>query len=569
MAMYLFASRLSSAVCSRRPVTRTAPSRPVPSPCDDCSRLVTPPTAEPPPPPPMVTTSAVVEVTPLQRGGATRATVGPCDRHHRCDGKVPSTTKHRVRFANTFPRVNRKKRTSESHEDGETGSKEDEDDDVNTLNTRSRELVFRDGNLVSGSLEALIQRLVPTADHRPDRAFLFAFLLSSRLFLPPNQLLGQLAFLSDISKSSTEEGPIPRLVQLLAEWMETFPYDFRDDRVMAHVRAIIRKCVTGGGTEEVSAILQTLLDRLTALQRYEEFLQRLGCEQTELANKKEIMDLCSKPDELAQQLTVIELERLSYIGPEEFLQAFPRTGLGVPSVASAPRTRNLEAYVAWAHRLSYLVATEILLQTKKAKRVKMMELWISTAQSCLNHGNFNSLMSIIAGLNLSAVKRLRKTWTKTLLQKFHNVEAQMDAGGDFALYRSTLKTASRRFGSSSPSPTTDQSGTAPTTVIPFFSLFLKDVFTLQEACLKKLPNGHINFERFWQMAKLVTEFITWQQISSPQPKDSNLCLYLQSRRLYSEPELSRLSYLCESPNNIMEQEQWKTLKNQNGSKENK
>jgi hypothetical protein len=73
---------------------------------------------------------------------------------------------------------------------------------------------------------------------------------------------------------------VPHLVQLLAEWTDTFPYDFRDERVMAHVRAITQKCVTvdPGIRKEVSTLLQNLLHRLTALEKYEELLQRINAE---------------------------------------------------------------------------------------------------------------------------------------------------------------------------------------------------------------------------------------------------------------------------------------------------
>ena len=36
---------------------------------------------------------------------------------------------------------------------------------------------------------------------------------------------------------------VEHVVQLLAEWTETFPYDFRDDRVMATVRNMTHRCV--------------------------------------------------------------------------------------------------------------------------------------------------------------------------------------------------------------------------------------------------------------------------------------------------------------------------------------
>ena len=75
---------------------------------------------------------------------------------------------------------------------------------------------------------------------------------------------------------------MPRLVQLLAEWTETFPYDFRDERVMGHVRSITQKvaAVDAAARQEVSALLQNLLLRLTALERYEEGLARLATEST-------------------------------------------------------------------------------------------------------------------------------------------------------------------------------------------------------------------------------------------------------------------------------------------------
>ncbi|XP_076302483.1 ras-GEF domain-containing family member 1B-B-like [Lasioglossum baleicum] len=75
---------------------------------------------------------------------------------------------------------------------------------------------------------------------------------------------------------------VPRLVQLLAEWTETFPYDFRDERVMGHVKSITQKvaAVDGAARQEVSALLQNLLLRLTALERYEEGLARLATEAT-------------------------------------------------------------------------------------------------------------------------------------------------------------------------------------------------------------------------------------------------------------------------------------------------
>lgn len=51
--------------------------------------------------------------------------------------------------------------------------------------------MYRDGNLISGTLEALLKHMVPTSDYYPDQSYLFAFLLSARLFIKPHELLQQ------------------------------------------------------------------------------------------------------------------------------------------------------------------------------------------------------------------------------------------------------------------------------------------------------------------------------------------------------------------------------------------
>jgi len=70
--------------------------------------------------------------------------------------------------------------------------------------------------------------------------------------------------------------------------------------------------------------------------------------------------VCSSASLLGQQLTLVELERLSFIGPEEFVQAFAKDSPHVDSsFKDMKKTKNLESYVHWFNRLSYLVASEI------------------------------------------------------------------------------------------------------------------------------------------------------------------------------------------------------------------
>ncbi|KAG8552547.1 hypothetical protein GDO81_004573 [Engystomops pustulosus] len=66
--------------------------------------------------------------------------------------------------------------------------------------------VFQDGCLVSGSLEALIERLVPTLDYYPDRTYIFTFLLSARVFIHPHEILAKVGQICIKQKQQLEAG---------------------------------------------------------------------------------------------------------------------------------------------------------------------------------------------------------------------------------------------------------------------------------------------------------------------------------------------------------------------------
>ncbi|EMP30370.1 Ras-GEF domain-containing family member 1B [Chelonia mydas] len=416
-------------------------------------------------------------------------------------------------------------------------------------------LYYHDNNLLSGSLEALIQHLVPNVDYYPDRTYIFTFLLSSRLFMHPYELMAKVCHLcmehQRLSEPGTDKSRIrkiaPKILQLLTEWTETFPYDFRDERMMRNLKDLAQRIASGDELyrKNVQQIIQSLIRKLASLSQYEEVLAKINATSTDRLTvlktkpqsiQRDIITVCNDPYMLAQQLTHIELERLNYIGPEEFVQAFVQKdpldndkvmegnesscGTGMGCYADRKKTRNLEAYVEWFNRLSYLVATEICMPVKKKHRARMIEYFIDVARECFNIGNFNSLMAIISGMNMSPVSRLKKTWAKVKTAKFDILEI----------------------------------------VIPFFSLLIKDIYFLNEGCANRLPNGHVNFEKFWELAKQVSEFMTWKQVECPFERDRKILQYLLTVPVFSEDALYLASYESEGPENHIEKDRWKTLR---------
>jgi len=186
----------------------------------------------------------------------------------------------------------------------------------------------------------------------------------------------------------------------------------------------------------------------------------------------------------------------------------------------------------------------------------MIEYFVDVAKECVNIGNFNSLMAIIAGMNMNPIQRLKKTWGKVNKDKFDILEHQMNPSNNFGSYRSSLKAALWR----SEGAMEDRERI----VIPFFSLFVKDMYFLNEGCSNKTENGMINFDKFWQLAKQISDFITWKQVECPFDKHPNVLNYLLTNPVFSENSLSLASFECEQPENNYEKDRYKTLKEQAG-----
>ncbi|XP_063045422.1 ras-GEF domain-containing family member 1C-like [Engraulis encrasicolus] len=431
----------------------------------------------------------------------------------------------------------------------------------------------------SASLDTLIQHLVPTADYYPEKAYVFTFLLSSRLFIPPHELLARVCQLC-IQQQQLEQTPLdaakvkkfgPKILQLLTEWTETFPSDFREEKMVAHLKDLTHRIAPCDEAyrKKQHQVLQNLNAKLAAIAQAQDEAKVVAKVTASVSDKlvafktkpapiqKDMLSICNDPFTLAQQLTHIELEHLSHIGPEEFVQAFvqkdPLDTSTQPCFSEQScSTSNLEAYVRWFNRLCYLVATEICMPPKKKQRALVIEFFIDVARECFNIGNFNSLMAIISGMNMSPVSRLKKTWAKAKTAKFFILEHQMDPTGNFYNYRTALRGAAHR------------SRTAHSNnekiVIPFFSLLIKDIYFLNESCANRLPNGHVNFEKFVELARQVGEFMAWKQMECPFEQDRSILHYLHTAPIFNEDGLYLASYESESPENQVEKDRWKSLR---------
>ncbi|XP_059469766.1 ras-GEF domain-containing family member 1B-like isoform X2 [Neocloeon triangulifer] len=387
----------------------------------------------------------------------------------------------------------------------------------------------------NGPLDPLLAKMVPKDDYFPDRAFLFAFLLSARLFVQPHELLRRISRLCEPKKGSSAG----HWVRLLAEWTAAFPYDFRDERVMAQVRQLTQRCVTQEPHRrvQVSLLLQTLLERLTSAEQYEQFVQKSAASKVDSLQDLQLPDFEASsggPVRMARALAALELERLSFVGPEEFVQTFAREA---PHLAQAPfrdakrTSTNLENYADWFDRLAALVATHVLKHSEAADRSKEIEFWTRVAHESVHIGNLNSAMAVVAAFEAIAQPTLTDALSEGQSVELDDLRR---LSKDDEFYKTTMAAAAAKAKKE-----------RQTVVVPCFSIILRELFALNRSCCERLPNGQVNFDKFTELAEKMSELMVWTRAKCPFEKDQGLSLLLQTSPVLSPKGLEEVSSALE------------------------
>jgi len=408
------------------------------------------------------------------------------------------------------------------------------------------DLVFEDSRVKSGTLDALVDHFIPNATITPNQWYSFTFLVTSRLFIAPHDLLATIASRIELLLKGRNVAVAERLVALLRQWKDTCAADFRDERMNVPFDKITKKL--SSVNDECRALVKTLkqgiYEQLVSLEASEarvkkEFEEQMKVKRETLSRGKDektsLADICSDPQKIADQLMLVERERFCAISPHEFIQTFVRSDSEIQDTANSGS--NIEAYIAWFNRLSYLIATDICSQSDMKKRAKLLELWISVGKRCQAMHNYNSLMAIISALNMNSLGRMKKTWSKggsKLVGEFETLSECVDPSGNFKNYRRTIKALQ---------------DTEPH--IPFFSLMVRDIYFINEGAAKKLKNGQLNFERLWPVSESLSAFILVKQglagMDSKFTAIPQAQAYLRTTPVCSELELFRTSVEIEPP----------------------
>ena len=405
-----------------------------------------------------------------------------------------------------------------------TLAEENEETEANILEkTYAHELVYKEGQVMGGSLRALIEKLT-AHQSTPDAMFVSTFYLTFRLFATPLEFAEALAERFDyIGDTPHAAGPVRlRVYNVFKGWLESHWRHDRDNSALEYIMEFARTRLTTDLptaskrildlAEKVSAVHGPVVPRLvssmgktnTAIAQYihpDTPLPPpiLGKKETNLLKQwkngeASISILDFDPMELARQLTIKESRIFCSILPEELLDTEWTRKTGSLAV-------NVRAMSTLSTDLAHLVADSILYLEEPKKRAITIKHWVKIANKCLELNNYDSLMAIICSLNLSMISRLKRTWdivsqkTKTSLEHLRSI---VDVSRNYAVLRQRL-----------------QNHVPP--CLPFVGTYLTDLTFVDHGnqSLRSLPTDDgdmavINFDKHMKTARIISELQRFQ-----------------------------------------------------------
>jgi hypothetical protein len=405
-----------------------------------------------------------------------------------------------------------------------TLAEESDETETNILEkTFAHELMFKDGQVVGGSLRALIEKLT-AHQSTPDALFVSTFYLTFRLFVSPLEFAEALAERYDyIGDTPHAAAPVRlRVYNIFKGWLEShwrhdcdlaamdFILQFSRTKLMLALPNAANRLIELA--DKVSTVHGPVVPRLvssmgktnTSIAQYvapETPLpapimtkSQLGLLKSWKNGGTNINILDFDPLELARQITIKESRIFCSILPEELLATEWMK-------KSASLAVNVRAMSTLSTDLANLVADSILQLEEPKKRAVVIKHWVKIANKCLELNNYDSLMAIICSLNSSTIVRLKRTWeivsqkTKTTLESLKEI---VDVSRNYAVLRQRL-----------------QNHVPP--CLPFVGFYLTDLTFVDHGnpAVRNLPTEDggmtvINFDKHMKTAKIISELQRFQ-----------------------------------------------------------
>eukprot|EP00047_Mylnosiga_fluctuans_P021777 m.109029 g.109029 ORF g.109029 m.109029 type:complete len:577 (+) comp9027_c0_seq1:33-1763(+) len=144
------------------------------------------------------------------------------------------------------------------------------------------------------------------------------------------------------------------------------------------------------------------------------------------------------PEELAKQITLLDIEIFRRIQPEELMNG---VWLSKEKFDKAP---NVVAFTRRFNHVSFWVTKEILSAPTQAVRVDRLVHFVKLAKRLCDANNIHSLLAVVSGLRSAPIYRLSQTWksmAEKYAQRFEKLEKFVSEAENYKQIREMLSTA--------------------------------------------------------------------------------------------------------------------------------
>eukprot|EP00127_Corallochytrium_limacisporum_P006362 Clim_evm73s225 gene=Clim_evmTU73s225 len=419
--------------------------------------------------------------------------------------------------------------------------KTETDDNCASRNTPSIKLLGetkeqKQDEKIGGDIDTLICKAISATQFNTE--YFDAFLMTFRHFMTPEALITKMLerVQNPCPHVETVEDTIRevtklRLVTLLAKWVERSWFDFhRNQTMLTLMRAFLLEISRRDMGVFVTRIIKAAKAKEEAL---DADIKRMGEPGIQMRTTIPQLHAPSQviikatADQIAEQLTLIESHFFNKIRSEEFIVFLFMAKKGDNTVLAAHA--DLRVYIDWFNKLSYWVASEILMAKEKDVRVQIIEKFVRAAKRCYQLRNFNTMYAVLSGLNHWSVARLKSSWKavgKRYTARLRDLEGKMDPQGNFANYRAIVSDI-------------------PMPVVPFIGLLVKDITFINEVP-RELAPGIYNWYKMELLYKQIMRIGVYQNSCSYDfTQDDVVYGYLLTTRAYTDKVLGNLSEVCE------------------------
>jgi len=378
-----------------------------------------------------------------------------------------------------------------------------------------------------GTVVKLIDRLFSLSI---DKDYIYMFLVSYRSFTDPQTLLHatiqkfneaketpeELASTSMMDRQKVKQKQMTRLRvgSFLKDWLQRSPHDFEQDSALLDE---LKQFIAENSKE--MKIQESLLNKLHE-DRHHEFSSRPpeAIEDFDTVSFMTISDL-----ELARQLTYYEYHLLCKIRLYELLSC------GWAKKDKEKRSPNLLKMIDHFNNVTSYVSFIICSERDLRRRAAIVRKVLRVIEEAQKLNNFFAVFELSAGLNCSAVNRLKLTWEEVSKDRGtapEKVMALTSPQSNFSAYRTALRNAA-------------------VPVIPYLGQYLSDLTFIEDGNSDTLENGYVNFEKCTMVANAILNMKQFQDSPYNLAPIERVQQWISTWESKTEKEIFDLSLIAE------------------------